>query len=80
MRFLPAVIMLGAGAYVFWYNSSQTSSFLMFPFLEMFFAEGQRNPDQMGRASAGLLAGLGAVMLFRQLVRTDWSRQEDDDG
>ena len=80
MRFLPAVIMLGAGAYVFWHNSGQTSSFLVFPFLEMFFAEGQRNPAQMGQASAGLLAGLGSVMLFRQFVRTDWSRSKDDEG
>jgi len=67
MRWLTPVVLLGASAVVFWMNSQGEQQVLVFSFIPRLFPSTEGDIFAQGRASAGLLAGIGLLSVFWQL-------------
>lgn len=68
-RFLTPLLFIGAGLYVGWYNQQNVDRALLFPFLPSLMPSLDGDLEAQGRASAGLLLGLGLLFLVFAIAR-----------
>lgn len=68
-RFLTPLLFVGAGLYVGWYNQNHVDSALLFPFISSILPSTDGDLAAQGRASAGLLMGIGGLFLLSALTR-----------
>lgn len=68
-RFLTPLLFVGAGLYVGWYNQNHVDSALLFPFISLILPATDGDLAAQGRASAGLLMGIGGLFLLSALTR-----------
>ena len=68
-RFLTPLLFVVAGLYVGWYNQNHVDSAMLFPFLPSLMPALDGELAAQGRASAGLLMGIGGLFLLSALFR-----------
>ena len=68
-RFLTPLLFVGAGLYVGWYNQNHVDSALLFPFISSILPSTDGDLAAQGRASAGLLMGIGGLFLVFALFQ-----------
>ncbi len=68
-RFLSPILFLGAGAYVWWFNSQHTDRLLAFPFITALFPSLEGDLSGQGKASAAMMLGIGGLLLILALLR-----------
>jgi hypothetical protein len=67
--YLTAVLLLGTGGYVLWYNAHHLDSVVLLPFLTTFAPSLEGDLQAQGRASATVLFALGGLALAWRLFR-----------
>lgn len=68
-RFVAPFLFLVAGAVVWWFNAEHVDRALVFPFLPSLIPSLEGDVDLQGKASAGLLFAIGALLLASALWR-----------
>ena len=75
MRYLPAILFIATGGVVGWYNTSQTGSVVVLPFLATVFPSFQGDPDGQGLATASIFVFAGLLLGLSRLWMDLRSRQ-----
>ena len=67
-RFFTPLVLIAAAVGVGWYNS-KGGAVMVFPFVDVIIPGIAGDAEAMGRATTGILGGLGAATLARALWR-----------
>jgi len=63
VRYLSAILFLGAGGFVLWFNATHTSRVLLFPFLERILPTLEADVVAQGQLTGILFLVVGGVLL-----------------
>lgn len=69
-RYLPAVVFLGAGAFVLWYNASSSDSVLALGFIDELWPKAKGDLQLQGRITGIGFLVLGFLFGFRAVYAT----------
>jgi hypothetical protein len=76
LGYLTAVLLLGTGGYVLWYNAHHAESVILLPFLPLVLPSLEGDLAAQGRASAVVFFALGGLALAWRLVRSILAARE----
>ncbi len=79
MRWLTPLFLFVGAAVVFWMNQQADQQVFVFSFISRLFPSTEGDVFAQGRASAGLLAGLGLVSLAWQLFVSRQIKRRDSE-
>lgn len=78
MRFVTPIVFFGTAAFLAVYNSRGADDILAFSFIPAVWPEAAGDPQKLSGASIALVAGMGAIFLVRDLLRSRRTGDTDE--